>query len=233
MSPPTPTSFAILGLLGMQSWTAYELVAQSRRSLHWFWPRSEAHLYAELKRIVARGHAEAEVVEGRKGHKQRTRYTITEQGREALQEWLGTEPAPVTLEVEGMLRLLLGDQGNSDDLRTALQAVARQAHEVRAAGVPLVADLLATGGPFPERLHLIAPLITFYDEFNQLIIRWCNDTLAEIDSWPDVRDVGLTPQGRRRLQQIIGNDKPGVSMRGQVTPPRSHERGRAEKNVEM
>ena len=61
-SRPTATSFAILGLLGIQPWTAYELVLQSRRSLHWFWPRSEAHLYAELKRIVERGHAQAEVL---------------------------------------------------------------------------------------------------------------------------------------------------------------------------
>ena len=74
-SPPTATSFAVLGLLGLQPWTAYDLVAQTRRSLHFFWPRSEAHLYAELKRLVERGHAHAEIVEGRR--RQATRYTIT------------------------------------------------------------------------------------------------------------------------------------------------------------
>ena len=78
-SQPTATSFALLGLLGVQPWTAYELVAQVKRSLHHFWPRSEAHLYAELKRLVERGHAQAEVVEGRR--RQRTRYTITPAGR--------------------------------------------------------------------------------------------------------------------------------------------------------
>ena len=45
-SPPTATYFALLGLLAVQPWPAYELVAQSKRSLHYFWPRSEAHLYA-------------------------------------------------------------------------------------------------------------------------------------------------------------------------------------------
>src|ERR1700741_3110020 len=109
-SKPTPTSFAVLGLLGIQPWTAYELVAQSKRSLHYFWPRSEAHLYAELKRLVERGHAEAEVVEGRR--RQRTLYTITDTGRAALNDWLGTEPAPPSLEIEGLLRVLLADQGS-------------------------------------------------------------------------------------------------------------------------
>ena len=71
ISRPTATSFALLGLLGVKPWTAYELVAQTRRSLHYVWPRSEAHLYAELKRLVERGHATAEVVEGR--GRQRTR----------------------------------------------------------------------------------------------------------------------------------------------------------------
>ena len=53
-SQPTTTSFALLGLLGIKSWTAYEIVAQIKRGVHFFWPRSEAHLYAELKRLVER-----------------------------------------------------------------------------------------------------------------------------------------------------------------------------------
>jgi len=205
-SRPTATSFAVLGLLGVQPWTAYELVAQSRRSLHWFWPRSEAHLYAELKRLVERGHAEAEVVEGR--GRQRTRYTITPAGRAALRDWLRTEPAPPTVEIEGLLRVLLADQGEVKDLRAALETTARQARTVRADGVALVEELLATGGPFPQRIHLVEPLVTFYAEFNRLLIRWCDETLTEIDTWPDTRDVGLTPQARERLQRLLALPDP-------------------------
>ena len=123
-SPPTATSFAVLGLLGLQPWTAYDLVAQTRRSLHFFWPRSEAHLYAELKRLVERGHAHAEIVEGRR--RQATRYTITPQGRAALEEWLATEPAPPTIEIEALLRVLFADHGSPQDLRAALLATTRQ-----------------------------------------------------------------------------------------------------------
>jgi PadR family transcriptional regulator, regulatory protein AphA len=206
MTPrPTATSFAILGLLGVQPWTAYELVAQSRRSLHWFWPRSEAHLYAELKRLVERGHAEAEIVEERR---QRTRYSITPLGRAALQDWLKSEPAPATLEIEGMLRLLLGDQGSKQDLHAALETTARQARELRANGIALIEDLLTTGGPFPQRLHLIEPLVSFYDEFNRLLIHWCDETLTELDSWPDTHDVGLTSGGRLRLERVVADGDP-------------------------
>jgi PadR family transcriptional regulator AphA len=205
-SKPTTTSFAILGLLSLQPWTAYELVAQSKRSLHWFWPRSEAHLYAELKRLVERGHAEAEVVAGRR--RQRTRYTITPQGRAALDDWLGTEPAKPSIEVEALLRMILADQGSVEDLRAALESTARQVREVRTNGIALTQDLLATGGPFPQRLHLTERAVTFYADFLRLVLRWCNETLAEIDTWPDIRDVGLTPKARERLERVISHPDP-------------------------
>lgn len=204
-SQPTATSFAILGLLGLQPWTAYELVAQSRRSLHWFWPRSEAHLYAELKRIVERGHAEAEVVDGR--GRQRTKYTITASGRAALAAWLDTDPAPAALEVETFLRMLLADQGTTDEVTAALAATAQQARHVRTQGLVLVKDLLETGGPFPDRLHLIEPLVSFYADFNRLLVRWCVDTAAQIETWPDTRNVGLSTEARARLERLLTEDE--------------------------
>ena len=184
----------------MQPWTAYELVAQSKRSLHWFWPRSEAHLYAELKRLVERGHAEAEVVEGRR--RQRTRYTITPEGRAALQDWLGTEPAAPSLEIEGVLRVLLGDQGTREELCAALEATSRQARDMSAGGIAVIQQTLLNGGPFPQRLHLTERIMTLYAEILMLIVGWCDETLAEIETWPDTRDVGLTAQGRKRLEAI-------------------------------
>lgn len=192
---------SVLGLLALRPWTAYDLVAQSRRSLHWFWPRSEAHLYAELKRLVEHGYADAEVVEGRR--RPSTRYTITARGREALANWLGTEPAPPSLEIEGMLRLLLADQGTPADVCAALEATARQARQRHAEGKALVKELVTTGGRFPERLHLVEPLASFHAEFNRLLLRWCDQTLAEVKTWPSTKAVGLTPDGRKRLERVL------------------------------
>jgi PadR family transcriptional regulator AphA len=200
-SSPTATSFAVLGLLGLQPWTAYDLVAQARRSLHYFWPRSEAHLYAELKRLVERGHAHAEVVEGRR--RQATRYTITPQGRAALEEWLATEPAPPTIEIEALLRVLFADHGSLQDLRAALRATARQTSDLRIGMLVLGEEALSTGGPFPERLHLVERVGALYGEFLLLLQRWCEETLVEIETWPDTRELRLTPQARNRFAQLL------------------------------
>lgn len=205
-SKPTTTSFALLGLLGIKSWTAYEIVAQIQRGAHFFWPRSEAHLYAELKRIVERGHATSELVEG--ARRQRMRYTITPQGRAALEEWFGTEPSAPVVEIEGLLRMFLGDQATADDLRQSLEATARQARGFQTKGYALIEEALKTGGPFPHRLHLIEPMVGFLDDFYRLLIQWCEQTVAEIDEWPDTRDVGLTPEGRERLERIFAQPEP-------------------------
>ena len=205
-SQPTTTSFALLGLLGIKSWTAYEIVAQIKRGVHFFWPRSEAHLYAELKRLVERGHASAEIVEGRR--RQRTRYTITPEGRAALKEWFGSEPAAPVIEAEEFLRMFLADQATTEDLRQSLEATAREARELHAKGKALIDELLHTGGPFPNRLHLVEPLATFIAEFYRDLIEWCQQTITEIEEWPDTRDIGLTQRGRERWERILAEPDP-------------------------
>src|SRR5262249_1985196 len=76
---PTPTSHALLGLLAIRPWTAYELTRQVTRSMRYFWPRSAAHVYGELKRLERLGLAAATVEH--QGSRPRTSYQITEPGR--------------------------------------------------------------------------------------------------------------------------------------------------------
>src|SRR5262245_19492056 len=86
------TAHALVGLLAVRSWTAYELTQQMRRALRWAWPRTQANLYNETKRLVPLGLATA--VEEDQGPRSRTRYEITAEGKEELAAWLRTDPAP-------------------------------------------------------------------------------------------------------------------------------------------
>lgn len=205
VSAPNSSSFAILGLLAIQPWSAYELVAQSKRSLHHFWPRSEAHMYAELKKIVERGHASVEVVEGR--NRQRSRYTITDTGRAALADWLTGPPAPPVLELEMLVRMLFADQGSVTDLRAAVRSTADQTLGILGQAVALGEELLDTGGPFPQRLHLTERGVAFYGEFLKLVINWCDETLALTEDWPDTRHVGIDAAGRRRMETLLAEGR--------------------------
>ena len=105
----TPTSYAILGLLALRPWSAYELTKQVRRSLHFCWPRAETRLYQEPKNLVEHGLVKATTtVHGRRS---RTEYAITAKGRKALRAWLGQPSAPPRLESEALLRLFFADCG--------------------------------------------------------------------------------------------------------------------------
>jgi PadR family transcriptional regulator, regulatory protein AphA len=46
-------------------------------------------------------------------------------------------------------------------------------------------------------------VVSLYGELILLLIRWCDETLAEIETWPDTGAIGLTPQGRQRIEQLL------------------------------
>lgn len=198
---PTSTSFALLGLLAVRPWTAYELNQQMQRSLRLFWPRSAAHVYAEAKKLDRLGYARTSTATV--GRRARTTYTITAAGRKALRAWLGTEPAEPLVEVEALVRILHADHGDADQLRAAIATTRAQMLERYEVGLPQVRDYLETGGPFPERLHLIALLTAFYVDFAELVFDVCDRTEAALDRWPSTDAVGLTPDARADLEAAI------------------------------
>ena len=86
----TPTSYALLGLLARAPHSAYELNGVMQTSLiRVYWPRAESHVYSEPKKLLAHDlvSERKEKVNGRP----RTVYTITDKGRQALEDWLQEE----------------------------------------------------------------------------------------------------------------------------------------------
>jgi DNA-binding PadR family transcriptional regulator len=206
MTAPTPplstTSYAILGMLAVRPWSAYELTRQMRRSLDYCWPKAESVLYSEPKRLVQLGLATAKREPA--GRRSRTVYEITEQGRRLLAEWLATPPSPPRLELEVMLRLLYADQGGKDELLEAIRATRAWARSYLPDALAQVRGYLADGGPFPERLHLITLFARFYVELFGLLLEWSETAEAEVRSWPATADVGLTDRTREQLEALLG-----------------------------
>lgn len=199
---PTTSSYAVLGLLAVAPFSAHELTVQAARSLHWVWPRSERSLYAEPKRLVELGWATA--TERRGGSRPVPEYRITAAGRAALGAWLTTAPAAPATEIEVMLRLVFADGGNVEDLRQALRGSREHVHAtLERQLVPQCREYLDSGGPFPERLHLIAVFSDFYLRFVELLDDWTDDALTELDTWPATTNVGMTPGARRTFQRIL------------------------------
>ena len=150
----SPTSYALLGLLARGPASAYDLNTIMQTSLiRVFWPRAESHVYSEPKKLLAHGL----VAESREqsGGRSRKVYSITDQGRSALAEWLGEEAAAEhRSQAEFMLRLILADGGTVADARdTVNRALATCEAEIDTAieGIEAIledTDPATTGMPY-------------------------------------------------------------------------------------
>ena len=199
MELPT-TSYAILGMLSLRPWTAYGLTRQLRRSLDLCWPKAESVLYDEPKRLVRLGLATARQEPA--GRRTRTVYEITGPGRAALAAWLATRPAPPRFESEPMLRLLYADRGSKQDALGAVAAL-RDWTTAQATGyLAQATGYLDGGGPFPERLHIIALFGAYYLDLLEATRRWTEVAEAEIGGWSRTDGLGMTPRTRELLEDL-------------------------------
>jgi PadR family transcriptional regulator AphA len=180
----TTTSYAILGLLSVRPWSAYELTGQMKRGMRFTWPRAETRIYQEPKNLVAQDLARART-ETRRG-RQRTVYSITAKGRAALEHWLEEPSAPPQFECEALLRTTFADNGTKEGLLRTLRELREQVAAYHEEIRPQVEDYLTTGGPFPERLHIIALIGKFMREHLTHLERWARWAEQQVDAWPEV-----------------------------------------------
>lgn len=183
------SSYAVLALLDLRSWTAYELTQQAQRSLRYAWPRSERLLYSEPKKLVELGYATTH--EEATGDRTSNVYEITDAGREALTSWLATRTDPPRLEVEALLRLLFADHGEPEHLLRVLAELEHDIGEHHEAIVELMGSYLDGGHPFPDRTHLSVLFATFQLEIFRAIERWIDFARDEVDAWPTTRGLGM------------------------------------------
>jgi PadR family transcriptional regulator AphA len=187
--PRTTTSYAVLGLLSVRQWSTYELAKQVRRSLRWFWPRTERKIYDEPKRLVADGLATA--TRQYTGQRPRTVYGITNQGRDELSRWLDRPPATRSVEFEGMLKLFFADAGSLDQLAATLAAIERDAADRLAELAEVNKQNLAGTNNFPQRLHLSVLALRLHVEQEIVVYNWARWARDQAATWKSTRDPGI------------------------------------------
>ena len=127
-------SYEILGLVGRQGASAHDLLRLARRDRMLAWA-GESQYYVEPKRLARLGYLAAAKAPGRT--RERTVYTLTDRGREAIRAYARTPVRITPLKSEPLLRLLLADlagdvpplDGLRDDvaeLRAQLDAAAER-----------------------------------------------------------------------------------------------------------
>lgn len=163
---PTQTSYAVLGLLGLRSWTTYELARQSERSLRYFFPRAERAVYQEAKRLVRLGWAEASTVTT--GRRASTVYRITAAGELALRGWLEASSAPPQIQSEALLKLFFADRGDAARMRSTVAELGRDAARV----LEGFAAMASGASQFPDRMPTNVVSMRLMAEMYAAMLRW-------------------------------------------------------------
>jgi len=192
------TTYAMLGMLAVRSWTTYELAKQMDRGLGRLWPRARSNLFNEPKKLVAHGLAVA--AQEYTGRRARTVYTITPAGRGALRAWLATPGQGPVLEFELMLKIFFADHGSRSDALAAVAHIREWARERNAENVAIARGYVAGTGPFPERAAVLAVVGRFLTDYADMVGAWADWADAVIKDWPE--DPAAARPAWAALEQI-------------------------------
>ncbi len=191
------TSHAILGMLAFRPATAYELAKGMGTNFTYFWPRARSHVLAEVKRLADLGLARAQSEPT--GRRARTVYSLTPEGRRALERWMATPPTAFGLEIEGLVRVFLAPFGSVDDLAASLEATRAEAVTMLNMAAGILEQYSAGTAPAQEHIHVRALLIDFLTHFAECTEAWAERSLATVREWDDLSPTGKEQAARRTL----------------------------------
>jgi PadR family transcriptional regulator AphA len=206
----TTTRFAVLGELALRDWSAYELTRSMRRTLRFFWPRAESVIYAEAKRLEADGLATSRSAPADDGSRRnKTVYAITDAGRAALSDWLGTPSAPPAIYAEPLLRVHLARFGDIDDLRTTIDVIRKWAEDVLSAADAVATEFAAGQHVFQHEAHIRGLLFDALASTADNLRDWAARADREVASWASI-DGSDRARGRalRRMRSHLRERRP-------------------------
>ena len=197
----TTTSYALLGLLAIRPWTAYELAKQMDRNRAW--PRASSKVYEEPKKLVEHGLVRAS--RQMTGARARTMYSITAKGRRRLAEWLEQPGAGPVLEFEQILKVFFAEHGSKEGLLANLRAAKTWSRERADENRAIGESYLEGRGMFPERLAVILLTAAFMSDFARLVGEWAEWAESLAEDWP--ADLKRARPDMTTLDRLVRQDR--------------------------
>ena len=129
----TPLSYVVLMLVGRGGAAAHDLVRMARGGQGLYYAGAASKIYEQPKRLERLGFLRSEKRPGKT--RERTFYTLTDNGLAAVQEWLAAPSSFPRIQSEAAARVLASDLAKDErDVVTSLQAMREQIAEL-AAGI--------------------------------------------------------------------------------------------------
>jgi DNA-binding PadR family transcriptional regulator len=171
-------SYEILGLVGRTGAGAHDLLrlAQRGRILAW---AGESQYYVEPKRLAKLGYLEARREPGRT--RERTVYSLTDKGLEALREFAETPAHVVPFKSDALLRLLIADLVGEAPTRASIGALREDIADLEAR----LDAATESAESLPHRRKYLLLTIDFLRGLLQLHLDWVERVEQELDPSAD------------------------------------------------
>jgi PadR family transcriptional regulator AphA len=179
-------SYEILGLVGSKGAGTHDLrrMVRQGRMLDW---AGESQYYVEPKRLARLGYLEARKEPGKT--RDRTVYTLTEQGRQALREWAETPVRFTPLKSELLTRLLIADLVGEAATRRGILALREDIADLSAR----VDEAEASAEGLPHRRKYLLLVTEFLRSVLELNLELVDKVERELDA-----DEGADPTNSDR-----------------------------------
>ena len=151
-------SYEILGLVGRGGAGAHDLLRMARRGRMLDWA-GESQYYTEPKRLARLGYLEARREPGKT--RERTVYSLTEKGLEALRSYARTPVRFTPVKSDPLLRLLLCDLVGEDVTRESMLTLREDIAEL----MERLDESVATAEALPHRSKYLLLAIDFLRDY--------------------------------------------------------------------
>ncbi|MEL6776623.1 MAG: PadR family transcriptional regulator [Cyanobacteria bacterium J06597_16] len=169
-------SYSILAALINRPCSGYDLVKRFNKSVECFWSASHQQIYKALGKLEADGYLSSEKIE-QENRPNKKLYTVTDDGRQYLQQWIGTSEAITPLKSDLLVKLSVGHTVPTDTLLSTLQNYYEQ-HKERLKSYQAIAKQYAQ-----------APQLSRESQFQYLTLRagirqqlswvaWCEEAMG-------------------------------------------------------
>lgn len=157
-------SYETLALVGRGGAGAHDLLQMAKRGRFLAWA-GESQYYVEPKRLAKLGYLEARKEPGKT--RERTVYSLTEKGLDALREWVRTPVQYTPFKSDALIRLLATDLVGEDEVREGFAGLGADLEDMRSR----VQEAAETARTLPHRekylnlgLHFVEGVIDLYEE---------------------------------------------------------------------
>src|SRR6266545_1232163 len=166
-------SYEILGLVGRGGAGAHDLLRMAQRGQILAWA-GESQYYVEPKRLARLGYLDARKEPGKT--RERTVYTLTEKGLDALRAWAQTPVQFTPVKSELLLRLLIADLVGEAATRKGIDAF----REEIAGLFDRLQESEASAATFPHRRKYLLLVNRFLRQLLDLYLEFIDELEREL-----------------------------------------------------